>query len=233
MIAVVTWLWQEGFRDYSAEHVNVLARMIKRRLSLPHRFICITDSHEGLDNGVTWFPTPEAVTSLRRMQSPEGGRFPSCYRRLWMWSDAARELGDRVMLIDIDLTAHAELTPLFDRRADFVGWRPRAQWGQPTRYGGGLYLLTPGTRTHVWTSFDGNKSVRTARANGFRGSDQAWISFALGHAEDVWPDDAGLYSIRDIQNGKLPLPRDARLVQFNGPQKPWNTQLAWAREAWR
>lgn len=229
----MTWLWCEGFRDYCAAHVNVLARMIRRNLSLPHRFICVADAGDGFDSAVTWFPTPAEAVRIGQLRSPEGARFPNCYRRLWMWSDAARELGERLLLIDIDLTAHRELAPLFDRPADFVGWRPRAQWGQRERYGGGLYLLRPGTRAHVWDSFDGHRSIRAARAAGYRGSDQAWISYALGPAEDVWPRDCGLYSIRDIQNGRLPLPRDARLVQFNGPQKPWNTPLAWAREAWR
>jgi hypothetical protein len=234
MISVVVWLWRDGSRDYRPEHVNVLARMIRRHLSLAHEFVCVTDSAAGLDpSAVVWFPTPREAAEIGRLRSPEGVRFPSCYRRLWMFSQGAREIGDRLMLLDIDLIALRELAPLFDRRADFVGWCPRMIWGSGLRYGGGIYLLTPGTRSAVWDRFVGVASIAEARRAGFRGSDQAWLSYVLGPRQDSWPSDAGIYSIRDMKNGRAPLPSDARLVQFNGPQKPWTTPLAWARAEWQ
>lgn len=232
MISVVTWLWCDGSRDYRAEHVNVLARMIHRRLSVAHQFICVADSGAGFAPGVEWFQTPPEAKRIGELRTPEGTRFPSCYRRLWMFSQEAREIGERVLLLDIDLVATGELAPLVEREADFIGWRPRAQWGHTDRYGGGIYLLRTGSRRHVWEEFRGLSSIEEARRRGYRGSDQAWISHSLGAREEVWSDAAGIYSIRDLRNGLLPLPRDARIVQFNGPQKPWSTSLAWAREHW-
>lgn len=234
MISVVTWLWEEGFRDYCAAQVNTLAGMIRRRLALPHQFVCVSDKGDGLDRSkVEWLRTPDAAAAIGHLRNPEGGRFPSCYRRLWMFSSEAALLGDRVMLIDMDLIATAELSHLFGFDAPFVGWRPRAMWGNQRRYGGGIYLLTPGARRAVWEDFKGEASMRDARAAGFRGSDQAWLSYKLGPDQPVWPDDVGIYSIRDLRNGQLPLPSDACLVQFNGPQKPWNTALPWAADHWR
>lgn len=232
MISVVTWLWNEGFRDYRPEHINACALMFKRGLSLHHNFVCIADESNGLDAGVNWIQTPEAAANLGKLRSPEGARFPSCYRRLWMFSNAAKVLGDRVLLIDLDLVLTGDITPLFDRKEDFVGWRPHMKWGDAKRFGGGLYLLTPGTRTAVYDKFDGLESIRCARSAGYRGSDQAWISYCLAAQEASWSDDQGIYSIRDIKDGRLPLPEDARLVQFNGPQKPWNSPLPWVQRYW-
>lgn len=233
MIAVVAWLWQEGFRDYGPEHVNTLARMIRRRLALPHRFVCVADKPDGLEDGIEWFKTPVKAKAWGHLRNPEGPRFPTCYRRLWMFSEEAAVLGDRLMLIDIDLVATGELSHLFGFRDPFVGWRPQAYWGCQRRYGGGIYLLDAGARKHVWEQFKGAESIAAARVAGFRGSDQAWLSYALGEDETVWPPSAGVYSIRDLRNGVLPLPADACLVQFNGPQKPWNSPLPWVRDHWR
>lgn len=229
----MTWLWQEGFRDYAPEHVNALARMIRARLSLPHRFVCVADDPSGFDTGVEYFHTPAPAIDVGRLRNPEGPRFPSCYRRLWMFSEEARALGDMLMLLDIDLVATRELAPLFDRPEDFVGWRPRMKWGDKPRIGGGIYLLRAGTRTEVWSSFKGAESIAEAKRAGYRGSDQAWLSYCLGGRCATWSDSAGLYSIRDMRNGALPLPADARLVQFNGPQKPWNSPLPWVKDHWR
>lgn len=233
-LSIVTWLWQEGFRDYAPAHVNALARMIRARLSLPHRFICVADDPSGFDAGVEYFPTPAAAREVGHLRNPEGPRFPSCYRRLWMWSAEARALGDVLMLLDIDLVATDELAPLFDDpQHDFVGWRPRMKWGIHARVGGGIYRLRAGTRTEVWSRFKGAESILEARRAGYRGSDQAWLSYCLGASAPTWNDRAGIYSIRDLRNGALPLPADARLVQFNGPQKPWNSPLAWVKDHWR
>lgn len=233
MKSVVCWMWNEGFREYRPEHVNALAKMVKQHLQEPHRFICITDETEGFSADVEVIPTPEAAKRLAQMKSPEGGRFPSCYRRLWMFSEEAKILGDRVLLIDIDLVVVADLAPIFDRPEEFVGWRPFRDWGNQCRFGGGIYLLTPGTRTEVWTEFNGAESVLKARKAGFRGSDQAWLSYMLGHREKYWGRDSGIYSIRDMKGTEQILPRDARLVQFNGPTKPWASPLPWVRKHWK
>jgi len=233
MKSIVCWLWNDGFREYRPHHVNTLQKMVARHLQEPHRFICITDETEGFDPGVEVMPTPAAAKALGELRSPEGQRFPSCYRRLWMFSEEAKVLGDRVLLIDIDLVVVNDLAPIFDHPHDFVGWRPFRDWGNTCRFGGGIYLITPGTRTNVWDEFTGAASIAEARNAGFRGSDQAWLSFKLGHREPHWDRTSGIYSIRDMKGTEHKLPVDARLVQFNGPEKPWLCQHAWVKEHWR
>ena len=227
-ITIVTWLWP-GNRSYVPEHVNVLGAMFRRHLSLPHRFVCITDLRGKYE--VETMPMPIEAKAMAVLKTPEGGRFPSCYRRLWMFSEDAKCLGDRVMMVDIDMILTGNIDHLFDYEADFVGWRPKASWGGTDRLGGGIYLMTPGTHTEVFDDFVGQPSILEARKAGYRGSDQAWISHKLVDQVEVWPDDVGIYSIRDLRN--KPLPRDACLVQFNGVGKPWHGKPGWVREHWR
>lgn len=229
MRSVVCWLW--AGRGYRPEHVNVLHRMFRRHLPGEFRFICITDEEGEFEAGIQAMPTPAEALKLADLQSPEGVRFPSCYRRLWMFSDEARCLGDRVLAVDIDVLVLGDASSLFAPTADFVGWRPKQTWGHSAeRVGGGVYLLTPGSRTEVWTDFLGAESIAEARSAGYRGSDQAWMSYKLRGCE-VFP--GGIYSIRDLRNGLLPPPPNAVLVQHNGQTKPWNSPVSWVRKAWR
>lgn len=226
MVSIVTWLWQ-GSRAYLPEHVNTLAGMFRRTLSIPHNFICISDTPDGFSPCVQVMPMPESAGWLTGFLTPEGEHFPSCYRRLWMFSEDAKVLGDRVLLVDIDMIVMRDTSHLFDAKADFVGWQPRTQWGDKPRIGGGIYLLTPGARTDVYEDFCGPSSIREARAAGYRGSDQAWMSYKLQGCE-VWPDGAGIYSQWDVK-GHLD---KATIVQFNGKSKPWNSK-GWHTEYWK
>lgn len=226
MVSIVTWLWQ-GKRAYLPEHVNVLARMFKRTLSIPHQLICITDTTEGFSDDVEVMQTPESAKWLTGFKSPEGEGFPSCYRRLWMFSDDAKCLGKQVLLVDIDMVVLRDAAHLFKQRASFVGWRPRSRWGGPDRVGGGIYLLRTGAHTDVYEDFCGYRSIQEAREAGFRGSDQAWLSYKLQGCA-VWPHDCGIVSQHEISRD------DGRacIVQYNGNVKPWAAK-GWPATHWR
>jgi len=202
-------------------------------MSLPHRFICVADSADGFDPEVEVHITPPEAMAIGSLRTPEGGRFPSCYRRLWNFSAGAAAFGEKLFCVDIDWVPVRDLTPIFARDEDFVGWRPYRDWGRKLRFGGGSYLLKAGTRTDVWTRFRGPESISLARRAGFRGSDQAWISYMLGEREPYYDRAAGIYSIRDMKGREHHLPPDARMVHFNGPTKPWTSPLAWVKEHWR
>jgi|SRR5579862_887572 len=234
MISIVTWMWSGPLRTFLPQHVNALQKMIAAHLPEPHRFICVCDSSQGLSSSVEWFETPEAAKQLGLIASPEGPRFPSCYRRLWSFSKEAQALGDRILVIDIDLVVLRDMRHVCARDEDFVGWRPYRDWGPKNRvrFGGGIYLLKTGSRAHVWEEFKGAASIKRARDAGYRGSDQAWISYRLASGNEVyWDKSFGLYSVRDL-NHQLALPADACIVQFNGNEKPWQSRAQWARAHW-
>jgi hypothetical protein len=224
-------------RFFKPEHVVRLAELFKKHLPVEHRFVCICDEVPAESNGVTWIETPPEALDAGRIRSPEGNRFPSCYRRLWAQSEeAAKVLSPRVLLGDIDMIPVADLSPIVNRPEPFVGWRPFRDWGARMRIGGGLYLFTPGAHAKVWTDFIKNphSAVAQARAEGFRGSDQAWLSFKLAGKVPVWGRDSGLYSIRDLGHDHK-LPADARLVQMNGPDKQWSYRgpASWVAQHWK
>lgn len=241
MISIVCWLWNDDTapanqmdrkREFLPEHVNTLRRMLKRHMSMPFKLVCVADESAGLDPKVEFLKTPDEARALSELRSPEGMRFPSCYRRLWAFSAEAKVLGERCLFTDIDIVIMNDLAPLFENKADFVGWRPLRDWGAKLRFGGGTYLLTPGTRTFVWDDFAGQESIDRARSAGFRGSDQAWLSYCLAEREIYWPMRSGVYSVRDLKYDRID-PTTAMIMHFNGHVKPWQSDFTWAKQHWR
>jgi hypothetical protein len=207
--------------------------MIARHLSLPHKFYCITDETVGFDSDVVVLSTPESARWAAELKSAENdGRFPSSYRRLWAFSEEAIALGDRILNLDIDCVVTSALDQLLDNDADFVGWEPSSKWGHPNRIGGGTWLLKTGTRTFVWDNFSPEEAKRV-RDLGYRGSDQAWLSYCLKN-EMRWRNH-GIYQRQDMMaSGWRALPKDARIVHFNGTHKPWQKLgIEWVKENWQ
>lgn len=267
MISFVCWKWTDprGHRLFSSSHVNVLARSIARNFPDPHRFICVTDDSEGLAPEVVHVPMP--VTGFEHLLNPSerpryevfmpgrrmGARyhppfqrtvpakpFPSCYRRLWVFSEEARELlGDRVFCLDVDTVVLRDLRPLVNRPGSFVGWvdHERFAW---KKVAGGAYMLTTGAHPEIWKDFDAQASPAIAAEAGYHGSDQAWMSYRLHDSvpyEQHWQGTRdGLWKLKWIRHGERP-PAAARLIFTSGDCPPWDPALQrrypWITEHWR
>lgn len=232
MLGVVCWRWRPpaGYRStFGPQTVNTLRRMVKRHLSIPHRFFCVTDDPKGIDKEVEIVPL---WNDFADVPSPHGRGNPSCYRRLKMFSaGAASMFGPRFVSLDLDCVVTGSLDPLFDRPEDIVLW---GDTNPTTPYNGSMILLRAGSRTKVWDEFDPQTSPRKAAALGYFGSDQAWIGAALGPNEPKWSKADGVYSYRCDLRGKHDLPEGARLVIFHGQHDPWARDVqqrhAWVRE---
>lgn len=228
MITVVCWKWQAfpGYRSkFTAEHVNVFARMIRRHYRGPMEIVCVTDDPEGIDRVQTHVDVTHMATPIGRREliaaRPESGvdriiplwpdfaeipsphdlpgrprRNPSCYRRLKMFeADAARWLGTRVISLDLDMVVTGDLTALFERPEEIVLW---GDTNPTTFYNGGMILHTPGTRTCLWEEFraDPKAAIRKAQKARQWGSDQGWIGARLGPDEARFSNRDGVYSYR-------------------------------------
>lgn len=258
-LTIVGWLWRthKGTSIYTPEHANTWARMIDRNLSMPHRFVLLTDQPEAdYDPLITAVPLWDDWRNLRN--SVGGEDRPQCYPRLKAFSrEAGKILGQRFVSIDLDVIVVGDLDPLFDRDEDFLILRrtPVSRDEAKTTYQGAMWMMTAGAREKVWTDFKGEQSVAAAAA--FIGSDQAWIRHALGPDEQGWTEDDGVYCSRNLKHsGKFrdKPPANARIVFFNGGEKPWefearnkilphcaqcgapvsldNTEFYWVAKAW-
>lgn len=236
-LTIVLWKWQRrnfGQRrvHYTADHVNRVVSMLDRHLSLPCRIICLTDDPDGINCETRPIPAPELL------------KYGGCWHRLWLFSDKARSLGERVVSVDLDTVIVSSLDPLLDRSDDFVIWRnlmPRACGP----YCGSLWMLRTGSRTDVWERFtaEGLRCFKLERgcykhldclALGYRmGTDQCWMGIALPDAA-TWTAADGVLSYRLQAKGDLP--EGARIINFHGTEDPslpaCQAESPWISEHW-
>lgn len=233
--AVVCFKWRSRFpyrTTFLPETVNVLRRMVARRYPHPHEFICVTDDAEGLDAEIRVVPLWDEFADV---PSPNGQTRPSCYRRLKVFSrEMASVLGQRFVVIDLDVVFTGDVTSLWHRREDFVIY---GDTHPTTPYNGSMFLLRAGARAQVYETFDPKRSPATTHQAGMFGSDQAWISFCLGAGESKWGRRDGVYSFRNHVQPTGALPADARMVVFHGRCKPWDDDVQqrhpWVSECWQ
>jgi hypothetical protein len=233
MLEVICWKWnQPGYRSkFTGEHVNVLRSMVRRHYQKPHRFSCITDDPKGIDKDIRIIPLWPDHGDL---PNPSFRNGPSCFRRLRVFSQQARQLiGERFVSLDLDVVITRDLAPLWDRDEDFIIWGDTlpGYW-----YNGSMFMMNAGARAKVWETFDPIQSPKAATRAGRKGSDQAWISHCLGPGEKTWNRADGVYSFRNhLKEGLKPLPNDARIVIMHGAIDPWSPRaqrLAWVKEHW-
>jgi hypothetical protein len=221
--SVVVWKWKkEGYRSkFTGHHVNVMRNMVARHYRHPHRFICITDDPEGIDEGIEIVPLWNDLKDVPNPTWPSVG--PSCYRRLKAFSKEFEDIaGKRFVSIDLDVVITRDLSPLWNRPEDFVIY---ASAPAGYHYNGSMWMMTTGCRSQVWETFDPRTSPQTSNANGHQGSDQGWIQYVLGKNEARWTIDDGIFAYkRDCQRKGGRLPNGARLVVFHGKPDPWDNE---------
>lgn len=94
---------------YGPEYVNILHRMVARHVSLPFRFICLTDNGEGLDQGIEVWPLPE-------FEEPpwEYARVCSAWRKLALFRPGLAKMTGKVLFLDLDVVIVDNIDCFFD-----------------------------------------------------------------------------------------------------------------------
>lgn len=232
MLTVVCFWWFDpkgkcnNVYIYGPEHVKVLHSMVKRNLSLPHEFVCVTDRPDSVPQGIR-------AVKLDKSTHIPGTR----YAKLMLFRrDIEQVLGKRIAYIDLDCVVVGNLDPIFDREEDLVLWRNpnHAEHNRRAYYNTSIMLLSAGCRPEFRESFSPETSPAKA-ARRTSGSDQAWISMLANKKEPFWGDGSGIYGARrggDISPGaSRELPKDARIVFFPGRREPSMTSVR-AQHPW-
>lgn len=223
MLAVVCY-WYDGGAGYTAEHVNILRRMVARNLSLPHEFWCVGDNPNGLDPEIKFYPCDRSLIPL-------GG----CYVKLEMWRREAETIfGKQILLLDLDTVICGSLDQVASRTEDVVLWRdPLADTTKGWLYNGSLILMNAGARPQIWEEFDPATSPAVVQKSGLMLGEQAWIGLTLGPNETTLTAADGVLSYKFSGVQMSGLPRNAAIVFFHGFPKPWQVNDAWVKQHWQ
>lgn len=254
MLSVVCWKWEpeQGSKHlekralFSIAHINILRAMVERNLSIPHRFVCVTDNHRGLHSSIKFVHIDRHFYRHAEL----GG----CYRRLKAFDEATAmvHFGPRFVSIDLDTVVTGSLDSILGFQEDFRIWED--QHRRFTPYCGSLWGMDAGARRCVWDSFNSDPEASIRKASKYQGTDQAHISACLYPNEVTWTMDDGIWNFNtEVRrcpsrvfrrggktitecNRKGSLPKGSRLVFFNGKFDPSQEHLwkhhPWIRDFW-
>lgn len=224
---------------FTWKHVNTLFRAVRANLRMPHEFVCVTDDPLKLDPAIRAVPMPEfpVVAGERDLCNEDGGPY-GCFVRLKafdaQWS--RENLGERFVMLDVDTVITGDLTPLFDRDEDFVGWMDEPLT-DGLRYQGGLFMMNAGARPQVLDTFDPATVMARIAETDLFGTDQAWLTMCLYPHEETWSRPDGVYKGEQCIKG---FPSNCRIMFPTGAYKPWavltkrerpHLHQAWSRYA--
>jgi hypothetical protein len=246
MITIACWKWERiktghqlpNVGDYTADHVHKMRNMLARHVTIPYRFVCITDDPTGLD-----------CETIPLWEKYEGG---GCYHRLKVFDPNFNLLGDRFAWIDLDAVIIDNIDSILTVDADFAVNRYPYE-GRPNQYyNGALVVANRGARPRLWTEFDPVESPRfIAKQNSERnllGSDQAFMSHVLGPNERTFSEKDGIIeamTLEKIQNPRryhstlvrdhvlAKAPPNAKIIMFSGPRDPHTTEISWIKDHYK
>jgi hypothetical protein len=148
-------------KKYDATYVNRLHSMVSRHLSLPHRFLCLTED-------------PAGVSCETEMLD---ANLDGWWHKITLFRPEPYGIRGRMLFIDLDTVITGSLDEMATYPADFCILDDFLGNG----YGSGVFLLEAGARPQVWEQFNEHVPQR------FYG-DQDWISSQLA-GEATWPKE--------------------------------------------
>lgn len=213
---------------FGPEYVNRLYSGVRRNISQPVRFLCMTEHAEGLHPDVEVLPLPvepfhDEMNAALAVANRQGAmRKISLFR-----PGLIRDLEGPVLGFDLDVVITGDLDPLltFEQgkvamRADWV----EARRGRPTGHGS-VFRYDPAQHGYLYDTLASNPTAEVEKA---RGSEQRYTSTLAQSRDDYaylpenWVvsfkhDCLGLPPVNYLRDPVLP--NDARVVCFHGRPK--------------
>lgn len=175
---------------YSADYVNRLYAGVARNLSRPFRFVCVTDSSEGVRSEVECVPFPEDPHVI-------GRPWPNIFVKLLLFRDGFANLVGSTLFLDVDLLVTGPLDRFFDYRPgefciihNWVERRKRLFRPLPNIGNSSCFRFEAGKSGEVYNLFLKMKDDPNERKRFLFGS-QKFQTFAMMKTGTVswWPDD--------------------------------------------
>jgi len=237
---------------YGPDYVNVLFNAVSQNLTYPFRFVCLTDSHDGLDPKIEAFPIPDIGCT------PEMWRH-GAWPKLSVFAENLYDLSGRALFIDMDTVVCGSLDRFFENQAPFIAidtsdnWRPGKESGQDNALvGTGIFAFGIGEQAQVLTEFQKDPQMAFDTCD----IEQVWVQKTVSSVA-YWPRNWVIsfkYWLRQpigldfFKSPKTP-PMETSIVAFHGDPRPisliksgrglWDKfphmgrgQVPWMRDYW-
>jgi len=161
---------------YGPEFVNILRAMVKRNLSLPHRFVCFTEDPTGLRDDIETMPLTENLIGW--------------WHKVTLFKSTLFNLTGKTLYLDLDVVIVNSLDPMFEREekfsiiSDWMYSRRNVGGKNKIMYNSSVFMYEIGAHPSVWSEFAKDPETLSKK---YSGGDQHWITENLPDAS-IWPD---------------------------------------------
>ena len=160
---------------YGADYANRLHSMVKRHLTIPHRFVCFTDDTTGLNPGIETFPMPHLPLPESHKNLP--------WRKIGLFSPELGDLQGPTLFLDLDLVIVDNIDCFFTYPGDFCIIH---NWTHPDRIVGNssVYRFTVGADSYVYDTIMNDMAGQLAKYP----NSQTFLSHTVKKLT-YWPSD--------------------------------------------
>ena len=174
---------------YPVEYTNRLYRSVKKHLSRPFRFLCVTDDPKGLDNGI------EAV-EIAENPGYEAEMWPNIFIKLCIFKDGFANLEGPTLFFDVDVVIMQDLDCFFDykpgKNCIIHNWLPRRKTlfrGLPHIGNSSLFRFEAGKSGYIYDTF--LREFQQANDRSCYPTEQAFMTHAMKEVY-WWPTEWAL-----------------------------------------
>ncbi len=96
---------------FGPEYVNRLYKMVEKNLTIPHRFVCLTNEPEGIDKEIEVRP----FFTLDDSGLPE-----KAWKKLGLFTDKLADIEGRALFLDLDVVILKNIDDFFKVEGEFV-----------------------------------------------------------------------------------------------------------------
>ena len=212
---------------YGPEYVNRLYAGVKKNLSRPFRFVCVTDNPEGLVEGVDAVGFPSPPPSWKHS-------WPNIFVKLMVFKNGFADLSGPTLFLDIDQVITGDLGCFFDFEPgkfciirNWIEWRKRLFRGLPKIGNSSCFRFEAGKMNHVYEKFLSEQDKAVNRD--FYTTEQVYMTHAVGLKNISWWPNGWIWSFKRNCSRIFPMnliftPKKpdsgARIVCFHGRPSP-------------
>jgi hypothetical protein len=217
---------------YPPEYVNHLARSVRRCLTIPYRFVCLTDDPRGIDSDVETKPFTVEL--------------PGWWNKIALFQARIHDLTGTLLYLDLDMVVIRNIDGILGYPGEFVAVPTLLREGE---FSSALMRFEIGCHQRVWELFERHAERVMSEIYG----DQNWINACCartrGHeyterVRELWPEvtpdrdllePLPLYWFPSykggLRGGPHQLSDDAKIIVFHGT--PMVHEVDWVARLWR
>ena len=219
---VVCFLWDGVRWDVEAHdgylYVNKLYRAVQKHLSIPHRFICMTNLDKTrFDSGIEILP----------LNAPS---WKGCLPKVCMF-DPALGLTGRVFSLDIDIIITGSLDEMAQCESEMI---VRSSFKFPELLDGDIvgFKVSDEIAKKVWSPLKDDPALAEEITGG---RERYWYRHIFGKNMDRYQTEYPnqLVSYKRHMRGSKVVPKNVRIVSCHGRPRPHELRVGWALKNWK